>query len=140
MMLRDARAGDVYEMATVMDGWIAETPWMPKLRSFDETVEFLHGLVKAQVVRVGFAGGMGFLALQDGKVTALYVAAEARGKGLGKALLDEAKRKGPLGLWTFQANADARRFYVREGFRETLTTDGEGNDEGLPDVWLEWQP
>ncbi len=45
--------------------------------------------------------------------------------------------RGRLKLWTFQANEDARRFYIREGFREVRMTDGD-NEEGLPDVMLEW--
>ena len=41
-------------------------------------------------------------------------------------------------LWTFVANAPARRFYAREGFVEVRRTGGE-NEEGLPDVLLKWR-
>jgi hypothetical protein len=41
-------------------------------------------------------------------------------------------------LWTFVANAGARRFYAREGFVEARRTEGE-NEEGLPDVLLTWR-
>ena len=63
----------------------------------------------------------------------------ARGRGVGKALLDTAKaRSDRLELWCFQANAGARRFYAREGLAEVERTDGAGNDEKLPDVRLVW--
>ena len=47
-------------------------------------------------------------------------------------------RPAALTLWTFQANVAARAFYIREGFSEVETSAGEGNDEGLPDVRLDW--
>ena len=63
-----------------------------------------------------------------------------RGRAVGKALLDRVKAgHGMIELWTFQANTGARRFYLREGFREVLLTDGSGNDEKLPDVQMAWE-
>ena len=139
MTLRDATPADAPQIARVMGDWCRETPWLPKLHSRDEDLWFVGELLKTHVVRVGFAGGLGFLARQGGEVEALYLAPEARGKGLGKALLDEAKAVGFLQLWAFQANIGARRFYLREGFREVRFTDGADNDEKLPDVWMEWR-
>ena len=50
-----------------------------------------------------------------------------------------AKARSPrLELWTFQANTRARAFYAREGFAEVKLTDGQGNDEELPDVRMVW--
>lgn len=83
--------------------------------------------------------GLGSWPGGGGEISALYLAPAARGRGLGKALLDEAKGQGRLSLWTFQANPGARAFYRREGFREVEFTAGAGNDEKLPDVRLEWQ-
>jgi hypothetical protein len=34
----------------------------------------------------------------------------------------------------FQANAGARRFYLRHGFVEAGRTDGRGNEERAPDI------
>lgn len=86
---------------------------------------------------------LGFLALDpaDSLVSSLYLTPEARGQGIGKALLDRAKAECPLGLglWTFVANTGARRFYEREGFREVARTDGD-NEEGLPDILFRWSP
>jgi len=57
-------------------------------------------------------------------------------------LLARAREERPAGLqlWTFQVNDEARRFYGREGFVEVEHTDGAGNEEGEPDVRLEWRP
>ena len=83
----------------------------------------------------------GFLAVDgEGFVAGLYVAGPARGQGVGTALVEAAKAARPEGLtlWTFVANAGARRFYARHGFVEAGRTDGE-NDEGLPDIRFDWR-
>jgi len=137
--LRDAGEADAGAMARVLGDWCREVPWLPKLHTRDQDLWFAGHLIATQQVRLGFAGGgMGFLARQGGEVSALYLAPAARGQGLGKALLDEAKALGLLRLWTFQANLGARAFYAREGFREVEMTEGAGNEERLPDVRLEW--
>ncbi len=141
MILRDATPKDAAGMARVLGDWCRETPWLPKLHSRADDLGFVGGLLTTHVVRLGFAdtsGCAGFLARRGCEIDALYLAPQARGRGLGKALLEEAKSCGHLGLWTFQANAGARRFYLREGFREVRMTDGADNDEKLPDVWMEW--
>ncbi len=78
----------------------------------------------------------------------LYLRPSATGAGLGSALVEMAKRERPDGLqlWTFRMNTRARRFYVRHGFVEVEWTDGvdadgeRTNEEGAPDVRLEWRP
>ena len=90
---------------------------------------------------VAVIGGrvLGFLAREEAYVHALYVSAAARGRGVGSALLQGAQAVRPtLDLWTFAANAGARRFYRRHGFAEVRSTAGE-NDEGLPDILLSWR-
>jgi hypothetical protein len=61
---------------------------------------------------------------------------------LGVRLLSYAKAQNPTGLalWVLEKNTAARRFYAREGFVETAFGDGCDNEEGLPDVRMEWQP
>jgi hypothetical protein len=43
----------------------------------------------------------------------------------------------PIRLYTFQANAGARRFYERHGFVPIEFTDGQANEERCPDVLYE---
>ena len=55
-------------------------------------------------------------------------------------LLDRVKAaQDEIQLWTFQANAGARRFYERHAFLAEELTDGAGNDEGEPDVRYRWR-
>jgi GNAT superfamily N-acetyltransferase len=137
MILRDAGLDDAPMMAQVLGDWCRDTPWMPKLHSRAEDLGFVTGLLRTHVVRV--VAGLGFLARQGSVVDALYLAPAGRGLGYGRALLDEVKVTGLVQLWTFQANLGARAFYLREGLREVRMTDGSGNDEKLPDVWMEWR-
>jgi GNAT superfamily N-acetyltransferase len=110
---------------------------MPVLHSRDEDLGFLHGLIARSEV---FVAEGGFLARDGDEVLALYLAPDARGRGVGKALLDAAKEgRERLMLWAFQRNTGALRFYAREGFVEVERTDGARNDERLPDVRLVWE-
>jgi GNAT superfamily N-acetyltransferase len=58
-----------------------------------------------------------------GEVHSIYLAPEAWNRGLGSALLasavDDLRSRGfsPLVLWVIEANARARRFYERAGWR-----------------------
>ena len=75
-----------------------------------------------------------------GEIDQLYVDPSAQGHGLGSRLVDVAKRRYPvgLGLWTFQVNATAQRFYERHGFVAVDRTDGSGNEEREPDIRYRW--
>ena len=141
LSIAPARPGDSRALARIMLGWTDETSWMPQLHTLDGTDAFLAGLILEMQVTTArnVRGPHGFLARDGETVHALYLAPKARGKGVGKRLIDRAKEEtGRLTLWTFQANIRARAFYAREGFREVELTDGAGNDERLPDVRLTW--
>ena len=72
----------------------------------------------------------------------LYVDPDGCGRGVGSAMVRLAKARYPDGLqlWTFASNIGARRFYERNGFAEVERTDGQGNEEGEPDVRYRWTP
>lgn len=61
---------------------------------------------------------LGFAASHQGQLRALFVDREARGKGIGQALLDAvlASEAGAVTLNVAQSNVDAVRFYQRNGF------------------------
>ncbi|CAN5860357.1 hypothetical protein BH23ACT2_BH23ACT2_12340 [soil metagenome] len=69
----------------------------------------------------------------------LFVDPDGVGRGVGSALLEQAKERRPdgLDLWTFEGNTGARRFYERHGFRAVARADGL-NEEGAPDVRYRW--
>jgi GNAT superfamily N-acetyltransferase len=137
---RDAHPADLPVIARILGDWCRDTDWMPKLHSREADLGFLQHLAGRGILRVMGDPALGFMARQGGEVDALYIAADARGRGLGAALLAEAMAAEPvLTCWTFQANLAAQRFYARAGFVETERTDGAGNDERLPDIRLEWR-
>lgn len=139
VMIRDAEPADLALLARILGGWIAATDWMPKLHSEAENLWFIGHLAERGVVRVAGLPALGFLARQGDEVDALYLAPEARRQGIGSALMAEAMAaQQMLTLWTFQANSAAQAFYGALGFVEVGRTDGD-NDEGLPDVRLEWR-
>lgn len=143
-MLRPARSFDAAACAAIVNDWIDATPWMPRIHDAATIAWFYREHVfRHQRVTVIERGGevAGFLALDPTRdcVTSLYLHAAARGSGLGARLLGHAKAQTPrLSLWAFQANTGARRFYLREGFREGRRSDGE-NEERLPDIEFLWQ-
>ena len=54
--------------------------------------------------------------------------------------MDKAKAgASELSLWTFQQNLRARRFYETHGFTIVVETDGQDNEEKLPDVLYRWR-
>lgn len=139
--LRAAAPEDAPPLARVLGDWVRETGWMPVLHSRDEDIGFLRHLIETTEVTVAEGGAtLGFLALDSEEVRALHLAPDARGRGIGRALLGRAKAaRGRLSLWTFQGNRRAIAFYEREGFRVAERTDGSGNEERLPDLRMVWE-
>lgn len=66
-------------------------------------------------------GVVGFAAMFDGQLRALFVHDDARGRGVGRALLDAALARAPggLSLYVAASNLNARQFYERRGFAVT---------------------
>ena len=115
----------------------------PPVHPDDEArAHFAQVLVPSREVWLAEEDGavVGVLVLGEAELDQLYVVPERTGQGVGAALLRRAQqlRPGGLSLWTFAANAGARRFYARHGFVEVERTDGAGNEERAPDVRLCW--
>jgi ribosomal protein S18 acetylase RimI-like enzyme len=85
---------------------------------------------------------VGFIGLNDDELSHIYVDPDLQSRGIGSALLDQAKSLRPerIQLWVFQKNDGARRFYERHGFELVRLTDGAGNMEKEPDALYEWRP
>ena len=141
-MLRDATPLDAGAVGGILSEFAIDTPWMPRLHTGAEDVAFAGDMIARGWVRVAGRKDRveGFLASDGTWIQALYVMGDARGHGLGGALLaDVMGRQDRLMLWTFQANAGAQRFYERHGFRAVEESNGSGNDEGLLDVRYVWE-
>jgi L-amino acid N-acyltransferase YncA len=145
LVVRRAGAEDAAACAAIFNAWVDATPWMPRVHPAEDVERFYreHIMATCEVVVAEEDGRtLGFVAVDgEGFVASLYLATGARGRGVGRALLGEAKALRPEGLtlWAFVANEGALRFYAREGFVEVARTGGE-NEEGLPDVMLRWKP
>lgn len=117
------------------------TPWLPRARGRLADAGLMSRIIRrGWVRRIDDARGTaGFIARDGARIHALFVHPRARGQGLGRALLEDAKRAHDrLELWVLHANASARRFYAAQGFHEVLCSRGLGNDENLPDVKMVW--
>lgn len=143
-LLRPGRALDAGRLGAILTAGGIDKPWKPYLHSGAEDIAFVGRMIDRGWITVAARADtdepLGFLALDDSYVHALFVAGSHRSRGVGGALVAMAKaRCDSLTLWTFQANTGAQRFYLREGFSESGRTDGRDNDERLPDVQFRWQ-
>lgn len=116
-------------------------PWLPRVHSAAEEIRYAGDMIEAGWVKVAKIDGkvVGFIARHEAEVYALYVLPEAQDKGIGTALLEDAKGEcDKLGLWSYEANGVAAIFYELRGFVNVDSTDGSGNEAGLPDIRFEW--
>jgi ribosomal protein S18 acetylase RimI-like enzyme len=82
---------------------------------------------------------VGFVALLPGWIDHLYVGPAFHNRGIGGELVKLAQREqSELRLYTFQANLNARRLYEKNGFVVEELTDGQRNEEKMPDVTYHW--
>lgn len=84
---------------------------------------------------------VGLLSMSDGTVHNLYIRPGYQGQGIGHQLIETAKTcsGGALKLWVFEPNRGAIRFYERHGFETVRKTDGQDNEEKVPDRLMAWQ-
>ncbi len=83
---------------------------------------------------------VGYIALKPGWVLQLYLRPDCWRRGIGSALMAEAKARFPegLALYCFQVNARGRAFYEKHGFEIVALGDGSKNEEGAPDILYRW--
>jgi len=118
-------------------------PYLPDLHTAEEDVRFLSDRVLADdrvLAALDEAGKVvGFIAFGRGWVNHLYVLPGFQRLGIGRRLLEEAKRQcSGLKLWTFERNTGALRFYESQGFSVVKRTEGTENEEKEPDLLLQW--
>ncbi|WP_327242080.1 GNAT family N-acetyltransferase [Streptomyces sp. NBC_01320] len=143
------RRADDSDAADIADVWLrsftAALPNVRRAHGDDEVRDwFSYVVVPQQEIWVAIAEGsvIGLLVLDDEELEQFYLDPSWRGRGVGDRFMTLAKqqRPGGLGLWTFQVNGPARRFYERHGFIAVEHTDGLRNEEREPDVRYTWQP
>ena len=132
--------GDVW-----LDAWRATFDFPPSHPDDDVRRWLAEEMAPSHEVWVAEDGDgrvVAFIALSPTEVDQLYVASAWIGHGVGRRLVDLAKRERPDGLelWCFQANERARRFYERNGFVAVFWGDGSSNEERQPDIRYRWTP
>lgn len=138
----DADAADV--TAVHLAARAAVMPHLPRLHSDAEILAYFRGLIAGEHwdVRVAEAAGrvVAFSARIDEHLDHLYVLPACQRRGIGRALLEQARRAsgGALRLYCFQCNAGARAFYEAVGFAAEAFSDGAGNPEREPDILYRW--
>jgi GNAT superfamily N-acetyltransferase len=151
LTLRPAGAEDAEALATLfLEAREAAYPSIPRLVHPPEDVRrWVRSRLDAdQVDEVEMwlaerdALPVALMLLEDAWLHSLYVAPGLTGQGIGAVLLDLAKTRRPegLGLWVFETNVEAQRFYRRHGFRVVRRTDGTENEERQPDLEMAWKP
>lgn len=123
--------------------YAATFPWIPPLHTPEQDLAYFEGEVFETSELWGAYDQStltGFIALSPGWIEKLYILPAHHGRGIGRQLIEFAKSRDiDLRLWTFTANARARRFYEANGFVSIHETDGAGNEEHEPDVLYQWR-
>lgn len=144
-VIRPATAADLAACAAIINDYIDATEWLPRIHSPEQLAAmFTPELIARRTVLVAETedGVVGYLTMSTGgQVPALYLSPQARGRGIGTAMLERAKAlcPGGLTLTVFEPNHAARRFYEREGFVEVPGA-RRVEDEGVPILLLAWKP
>ncbi len=139
---RTAQATDATACAQIIRDWGAETPWMASLDDLEPMAASWRDLLASKTAWVAERDGrvVGFCVREDDNITGLYIARTARRSGVGKHLLDLAKKdRDWITVWAYELNTEARRFYQREGLRE-VSRELEICDDGtrLMDIEHRW--
>jgi GNAT superfamily N-acetyltransferase len=141
---RQATLDDAGGIAAVFSSSLRLLTFLPMLHTVEEDRQFIENVILKEcevIVAESDAGIVSFLARHGEEIRLLYSHPDFIGSGAGSLLLDAVKKSGvaALELWCFQDNERARRFYEERGFRAVRFTDGQDNEEKVPDVRYRWE-
>ena len=134
----------------------AATPMADVAQRLRETAEAPHDFIlgvfldNALIGMVGFRRDRGERVLHKGSIWGMYIAAEAQGHGLGRALMLDAIRRTKempglqqIGLGVISGNDYARRLYTSLGFqscgieRRSILVNGRYHDDEYMQLFLD---
>lgn len=102
-----------------------------------DALNYIRGIAQLTVAYEGNRA-VGFAGVEDGSLDMLFVDAEARGRGTGKALLRHAvENQGVVRLDVNEQNPQARGFYEHEGFRVVGRSELDGEGRPFPLLHME---
>lgn len=147
----EAEPGDLGQCADIVNDWIDESEFMPRIYSREKIASFFSpGLLESRQILVaensdcnegGDARIVGYLSVDhDRHIHALYLRPDARGRGIGSALMEAARESYPndLQLNVHLPNLRAQKFYKRHGFVEIDQVPAEQTDEGVAELRMRW--
>ncbi|MSP49736.1 MAG: GNAT family N-acetyltransferase [Alphaproteobacteria bacterium] len=135
--LRPATAADAADLARIMAAARLSAD-IPNLHTAVEDLAFHRRLIAEARVMVALNDGVpvGYAAVRDGWLEHLWIAPEHHRRGIGRKLLAWARTSHPgdLDLYVFTHNTRAIAFYLAHGAVQIDGSDGQGNEEHLPDL------
>ncbi|MGV6805374.1 MAG: N-acetyltransferase family protein [Ruegeria sp.] len=137
--VRRATEADIPACAQVVSTWAHRTDWMPDELPLSQLEALITHAFPNREIWVAGEPVDCYISVdpEEQKVGALYCA--RTGQGIGKCLLDVAKRgRDYLWLTTHQPNEAAQRFYRREGFVE-VGAEPAVPPETVPVIRMEWR-
>ena len=143
-LIRPAETRDLEACARVVNDYVDATDWLPRMKPRDEIAAmFVPELLTMRWLLVAEEAGrvVGYLSMGgSGHIAAFYLDPEARGRGIGRAMMEAAKAHSPGGLTltVFEPNVAAQRFYAREGLVEDEARRDDATEEGVPCLLLRW--
>ncbi|MBL8691989.1 MAG: GNAT family N-acetyltransferase [Rhodospirillaceae bacterium] len=139
VLLRPARASDVARLIRVCLDARASAD-IPNLHTDAEDLAFFSRLFASKPTIVAETAGVpvGFAVVHDGWLEHLWVDPGHHRRGIGRTLLAWARAEaaGDLRLYVFTHNVRAIAFYRAHGAVQIADSDGQGNEEKLPDLTL----
>ena len=136
-VFQPADAGQV--MAIWLRGNEDAHPFVDPAYWHSHAAEVRGQLLEAEVLVCEEEGAIvGFVGVQRDFIAGLFVRRGARGKGIGKRLLDAVKTTHPsLTLSVYRKNGRAAAFYAREGF--VVVSESIDPETGEAEQTLRWQ-
>lgn len=142
VMLRAATPLDAGATGDILWHALREHPNVERT-SAAEAISFCGEMIERDWVTVAGSGTavLGFLARDGQEICALYTAPDARGQGIGRRLIEDAKQQvARLHLCAARTNRDAQRFYRRAGFVPAKADDApRENRHEEPGMTFVWQ-
>ncbi len=137
LVLRPAVATDAAALAAIQHAARTSAD-IPNLHTAAEDLVFHQGLIAGKTVMMAERDGVpvGFAAIHDGWLDHLWIEPAHHRQGIGRALLAWARKAGDLKLYVFTHNVRAIAFYRAHGALQIAESDGQGNEERLPDLTL----
>lgn len=131
VMIRDMKSEEIKEVSQIWLSANLEAHDFIPASYWKGNLDFVREELSLAKVRVYEEEGkiLGFLGRNGEEIEGIFVRKECRSRGIGRALLKDAKQsRERLHLHVYQKNRRARTFYLREGFR--ICSDGIDEETG----------